>query len=70
MGIGEINISDEFLIWLAELGDGGKKVTKFYIQEGLRKIANYTQVDTFFKREGLSKEKQEELLKMMGWGNV
>ena len=68
--LGEINISDEFLIWLSKLGDGDKKVTKFYIQEGLRKIANYVQVNTFFERENISKEKQEELVKIMGWGNV
>jgi hypothetical protein len=68
--LGEVNISQEFLIWLSKLGDGGGKVTKYYIQQGLEKIANYTQVNMFFKQENIPKSKQQELFKMVSWGDV
>lgn len=65
--LGKVNISEEFLIWLSKLGDGDGKITPYYLRQGLQAIANYTKVSMLFKREKIPKEKQKELVDMVGW---
>lgn len=62
-----LDIDQEFLIWLSKLGDGDGKVTNYYLKQGLQKIANYTEVNMFFKRNKIHKTKQDQLLGIISW---
>lgn len=68
--LGQILITEEFLIWLCKLGYGKGKVTKFYAKQGLQLLINHIQVLTFFKQENIPKDKQEELLNLVRWRDV
>jgi hypothetical protein len=68
--LGQISITEEFLIWLCKLGRGKGKVTKFYAKQGLQTLISHIQVLTFFKQENIPKDKQEELLDLVRWRDV
>lgn len=65
--LGEVNLSEEFLIWLSKLGDGDGKIISYYLRQGLQAIANYTKVSMLFKQEKIPKEKQKGLVGLVGW---
>jgi hypothetical protein len=50
MELGEVDIDDEFLIWLAKLGRGKGAVTKYFLMQGLQELTHYLNVQTFFEQ--------------------
>lgn len=62
--LGEINIDDEFLIHLANLGDGKGQITPYYIRQGLAKLLNHIETTQYLKK--LKPTDQSQLLSFVG----
>jgi Transposase DDE domain len=62
MELGEVDIDDEFLIWLAKLGRGKGAVTKYFLMQGLQELTHYLNVQTFFEQHKIPPQQQQEML--------
>ena len=63
--LGEVNVDDEFIVHLANLGDGKGQVTPFFIRQGLAKLINHLETSEYLKR---LKDSDQERLKSFGAG--
>lgn len=62
MELGEVNIDDQFLIWVAKLGRGKGATTKYYIMQGLQELTHYLQVQDYFEQHRIPPQQQKEML--------
>jgi hypothetical protein len=63
--LGKMEISEDLLIWLADMGGGDGKVTPFYLKKGLQVILHYNQAEEFFRKKKVPKDRQEKLKDMV-----
>lgn len=61
--IGDLLTKDRQIIWLAELGGGKGKVTRGYILRGIAKLLEIKQTQDFLKKNNISQEQVQEVLK-------
>ena len=64
--IGEAASKDSFIIWLAELGGGNGKVTRYFLLEGLSMYMVAHIVEEFKKAKKITEEQDEYVLSLGG----
>ena len=60
---------DKTIEWIAQLGGGKGKITRYFILNGLAQLINYKLAQRFFEQQNISQEQVNDALNRFSFGN-